>query len=300
MFSLFISIILLTRSMLLVSLLFALLQLSSVDELTNTLSTKDVLVLVTMKNCKFCDIIKPIYTQVTDQLEGQADHMVYTSIDISKVPAFASRMKINSAPKIFLFNQQDITKLGEAHFYTFSIEHFDEEKLVKFISRYGNFSFSYTKTIPVKKLFLGLLTVFGVMIAGAIAWPFINKLLGNRKIWMAFTVGAVLVFTSGHLFVQMRSMPEHGRNQDGSKQMIAPGFQSQYGYESRLVAMLYFSFSFALTGMTYLAFKLKNPTMQRIAFYGFASILIYVFITLIDVFKVKNGGYPGLRTQVVW
>eukprot|EP00835_Amoeboradix_gromovi_P004954 NODE_424_length_8864_cov_0.190188.p3 type:complete len:230 gc:universal NODE_424_length_8864_cov_0.190188:8725-8036(-) len=225
--------------MLLLNLLVsALLSLSNVDELTSLLKSKDVLVLVTMDNCQFCKAIEPVYTQVTDQLAGQADHMVYAKVDISKVPSFASRMKIESAPRIFLFNQQVVKRLGDAHFYAFSIEHFDEEKLVKFISRYGNFSFSYTKTIPKKQLFFGLLAAFGVTIGGALLWPLISKLFGNPRIWMALTVAAVLVFTSGHLFVQMRGMPEHGRNEDGTKQMIAPGFQSQYGYEARLVAGL--------------------------------------------------------------
>ena len=98
----------------------------------------------------------------------------------------------------------------------------------------------------------------------------------------------------------MRHMPEHGRNEDGSKQMIAPGFQSQYGYEARLVATLYFAFSFSLSGMTFLAFKLKNPTLQRVAFYGCTLVLLYVFTRLIEVFKIKNGGYPGLKWQLVW
>ena len=186
--------------MLLLNLLInAALQITNVDDLTSLIKTKDVLVLVTMKNCQFCKMIQPVYTKVTDQLEGQADNMVYAQIDISKVQAFASRMKINAAPQIYLFNQQQVSRLGDAHFYTFSIEHFDEEKLTKFITNYGNFAYSFSKTVPKKQIFVGLFSVFGVMIVGALLWPFISKLLSNRKIWMALTVASVLVFTSGHM-----------------------------------------------------------------------------------------------------
>ena len=191
-----------------------------------------------MPNCKYCKMIQPPYEEVASELGEQSENMIYSEIDISKMSAFASRLKMTTAPQILFFDKQEFEKLSDATYYKFSIEHFDKEKLVKFISRYGNFSFSFTKTIPKAKLFMGMASVFGVMIMGALLWPFISKLLGNRKIWMALTVSSVLIFTSGHMFVRMRGMPEHGRNEDGTKQMIAPGFQSQYGYEARLVAML--------------------------------------------------------------
>eukprot|EP00834_Sanchytrium_tribonematis_P003107 NODE_111_length_18624_cov_1.285020.p8 type:complete len:232 gc:universal NODE_111_length_18624_cov_1.285020:3308-2613(-) len=225
--------------MLLQTLLFAsVYTFNTVDSLVSAMKKKDVLLFVTVKDCQFCKRAEPIYTQISEHLTGQADHMFYGKIDLSDVPAFGSRLKIKSAPQIYLFNRQKVDRLGDAHFYTFSMDHFDEEKLVKFISRYGNFEFSYSKTLSRDKIMLGIATGFGIMLGGALLWPLISKLLGNRRLWLALTVGAVLLFTTGQMFVQMRHMPEHGRNEDGTNQLVQPGFQGQFGYEAKLMSSL--------------------------------------------------------------
>ena len=76
---------------------------------------------------------------------------------------------------------------------------------------------------------------------------FIQPILQSRWTWALLTVGTSLVMVGGFMFVRIRGMPYVAGGPNGA-QLIAPGFQTQYGIEVQIIAFLCASFeSFFLT-----------------------------------------------------
>lgn len=220
-------------------LILALESFHTLSDFTNLLPHRNILVYVTSsKDCKGCKTIERPFKSVVRQLEGQSDAMAYGIIDVHKVPAFASRLKLSSVPQILLFTQQDTPRFSDAHYYTFEMSHFGEEKLTKFVTRYGHIDFSKTKTLSKTELFKAMAILSTVLLLGSAMWPRLKVVVGHPMPWTITFVALVLLSTSGYLFVQMRAMPWHGRNRDGSIQTVQPGFQSQFGVEAQWIGSL--------------------------------------------------------------
>ena len=117
---------------------------------------------------------------------------------------------------------------------------------------------------PVKRPFnwMGLL-VASVFIAGGltgafVAWPYILPVIRNRNVWAAVSLIAILLFTSGHMFNQIRHVPYISGNGRGGITYFAGGFQNQYGMETQIVAAMCKS---RLEGSQFIA-----PSTTRIRF----------------------------------
>lgn len=77
----------------------------------------------------------------------------------------------------------------------------------------------------------GTFGIFGLLFV--ITLRFISPILQNKWTWAVGTILASLIFTSGHMFVQIRGQPFTA---NGS--WIAPGYQNQYGQETQVVAAI--------------------------------------------------------------
>ena len=78
------------------------------------------------------------------------------------------------------------------------------------------------------------------VLSGLLAIRFLAPVLRNRWTWATITILTSLVMTSGYMFTRIRGMPNTAP--DGS--WISPGFQTQYGQETTVVASLCTLFSF--------------------------------------------------------
>ena len=71
-----------------------------------------------------------------------------------------------------------------------------------------------------------------------VAWPYILPVLQNRNLWAAITLILILLFTSGHMFNQIRKVPYVAGDGRGGISYFAGGFQNQYGLETQIVAAM--------------------------------------------------------------
>ncbi len=78
----------------------------------------------------------------------------------------------------------------------------------------------------------------GVVAALYAAAPMILPLLQNRNTWASLSLLAILAFTSGHMFNQIRKVPYVAGNGKGGVQYFANGFQAQLGVETQMVAAI--------------------------------------------------------------
>lgn len=81
-------------------------------------------------------------------------------------------------------------------------------------------------------ILLGAITLFTV------ASPYVLPLIQSRNLWAAVCLIAVLLFTSGHMFNHIRKVPYVAGDGRGGITYFAPGFSSQLGLESQIVAAI--------------------------------------------------------------
>ena len=92
--------------------------------------------------------------------------------------------------------------------------------------------FNYTRLAVITTALLGVITALTV------AAPYILPIVQNRNLWAALSLIAILAFTSGHMYNQIRKVPYVASNGRGGISYFAGGFQNQFGMESQIVAAI--------------------------------------------------------------
>lgn len=162
----------------------------------------------------------------------------------------------------------------------------------------------------------------GLITFGTVAAPYALPVLQNRNIWAAISLICVLLFTSGHMYNQIRGTPYVAGDGKGGIAYFTGGFQNQVGLETQLVAAICKFFSrltggqlspagpfavmIVLTLMKFadglLAFatislalkvpRMTDPNAQTAAVFIWGAVILGTFSFLLSVFRIKNGGYP--------
>lgn len=83
-----------------------------------------------------------------------------------------------------------------------------------------------------------VIVVLGLCTGLVTATPYVLPVIQNRNIWAAMSLIAILLFTSGHMFNQIRKIPYVVANGRGGVTYFAAGFQNQLGVETQVVAGL--------------------------------------------------------------
>lgn len=91
---------------------------------------------------------------------------------------------------------------------------------------------NYVKIITVSTAIIGGFTFI------VVASPYVVPILQNRNLWAAFSLIAVLLFTSGHMFNHIRKVPYVSGDGKGGLSYFAGGFSNQFGLESQIVAAM--------------------------------------------------------------
>jgi oligosaccharyltransferase complex subunit gamma len=91
---------------------------------------------------------------------------------------------------------------------------------------------NYTKIVVVITALLGFVTFMTVV------YPYILPIIQNRNLWVAISLVAVLLFTSGHMFNHIRKVPYVSGDGRGGISYFAGGFSNQFGMETQIVAAM--------------------------------------------------------------
>ncbi|KAI0855932.1 OST3/OST6 family protein [Xylaria cubensis] len=145
---------------------------------------------------------------------------------------------------------------------------------------------NYVRWVVSIVSFLGVLGVIFKL------WPYLLPILQNRNVWAGLSLVGILLFTSGHMFNQIRKVPYVAGDGRGGISYFAGGFQSQYGLETQIIAFIYGLLSFATISLALKAPRTKDSHIQQIMVIGWGIVLAVVYSFLLSVFRVKNGGYP--------
>jgi oligosaccharyltransferase complex subunit gamma len=126
----------------------------------------------------------------------------------------------------------------------------------------------------------------------ATAWSWIQPIVQSKNLWAGLGLTAILVFTSGHMFNQIRGVPYVAGNGRGGVQYFAPNFQSQYGLETQIVAGLYGVLAFCAISLATRVPRIEDIKMQTLAVFIYAITLLSAYSFLLSIFRIKNPGYP--------
>ncbi|KAK3682175.1 hypothetical protein B0T22DRAFT_278188 [Podospora appendiculata] len=132
----------------------------------------------------------------------------------------------------------------------------------------------------------------GTLTASYVAWPYVLPVVQNRNVWAAISLLSILLFTSGHMFNQIRKVPYVAGDGRGGVSYFAAGFQNQYGMETQVVAAMYGVLSFATISLALTVPRIADPKAQGVAVLAWGGIMFLMYSFLLSVFRVKNGGYP--------
>ncbi|KAF2965683.1 hypothetical protein GQX73_g7891 [Xylaria multiplex] len=145
---------------------------------------------------------------------------------------------------------------------------------------------NYTRWVVTTVSLLGAL---GIVIK---LWPYILPVLQNRNVWAGLSLICILLFTSGHMYNQIRKVPYVAGDGRGGISYFAGGFQSQYGLETQIIAFIYGVLSFATISLAMKAPRTKDSHLQQVMVIAWGIVLTVMYSYLLSVFRVKNGGYP--------
>lgn len=153
---------------------------------------------------------------------------------------------------------------------------------------------------------MGAVTLFTVLS------PYVLPVIRNRNIWAALSLIAILLFTSGHMFNQIRKVPYVVGDGKGGISYFAGNFSMQFGMETQIVAAICESIDWCgLVGVVYrltldvdavlsfatIALAMKVPHIadakaQQVAVIIWGVVLLGAYSFLLSVFRAKNTGYP--------
>ena len=161
----------------------------------------------------------------------------------------------------------------------------------------------------------GITILMGVVTLFSVLSPYVLPVVRNRNLWAAFSLIAVLLFTSGHMFNHIRKVPYVVGDGRGGINYFAGGFSNQFGMETQIVAaickllrdprlhlhlrlqMLIRSSKDAVLSFSAIALAMKVPRIadnksQQVAVVIWGAVLLGTYSFLLSVFRAKNGGYP--------
>jgi len=171
--------------------------------------------------------------------------------------------------------------------FDFSNSGFDVALLVEQLSRHTPAPIPY-RAPPNYAL---IATTMSSFVLFAVVAKFILPFLMSRWVWAVGTIVTSLIMVGGYMFVRIRGMPYVAATAQGS-QMIANGFQSQYGIEVQIIAFIYGLLSLYFVFLTLVVPRNTSPGRQRYGIYVWTGVSITLFSVLVSLFRIKNGGYP--------
>lgn len=119
----------------------------------------------------------------------------------------------------------------------------------------------------------------------------IFAILKSNYVWGIGTIILVLLFISGQMFTQIRSVPFMYEKKEGVE-VFATNAQMQYGVETQIVSTMY-----GLMGIVFLVLanrvsSIKNSKVQFMAV-TIVSVLLYLLYSIfLSIFNIKYRGYP--------
>ncbi|KAF9108209.1 oligosaccharyl transferase subunit ost3/OST6 [Mortierella sp. AM989] len=219
--------------------------------------------------------------------------LFFASIDFKVGQSVFQKFGMNSAPSVLFFPSSDsISSNPLSDRYDFSRNGFTAEPFVNWLNSRAGTEIKVQRPIDVAALAFKVLT--GISIVGSIYFIYskAGKISSSKYLWSALSMFIIFVMISGHMWNQIRNPPYTVQGKDGKPGFIAQGFQNQFGLETQIIAVLYAMLTGCVISLIGVAPRIENPGKQRLTVWVSMGLFTLMFSFLIQIFRVKNPGYP--------
>ncbi|KAL4947747.1 hypothetical protein BDW69DRAFT_177804 [Aspergillus filifer] len=151
---------------------------------------------------------------------------------------------------------------------------------------------SLVRPVNYMRIISGVTVLMGVVTLFTVLSPYVLPVVRNRNLWAAFSLIAILLFTSGHMFNHIRKVPYVVGDGRGGISYFAGGFSNQFGMETQIVAAIYAVLSFSAIALAMKVPRIADNKSQQVAVVIWGAVLLGTYSFLLSVFRAKNGGYP--------
>ncbi|PKY45123.1 hypothetical protein RhiirA4_515734 [Rhizophagus irregularis] len=269
------------------------------DEFTSKPRNYSIAILLTALdpqiNCVPCKEFDPEFRLVAKDWLGSGNvpsRLYFGVLDFKNGREIYAKLNLNNAPTLFYFpptTGQYAKEISEPDRYDFNRRGFDAESLASFLSHHLGTQVPVNRPLNYFGIFITIFFTLAGLAFLKSMYPIVQNLIQNKSVWTTFSLITIFIMISGHMWNHIRSppyiIPQNGK-------IIAPGFSSQLGIESQIVAILYGSCAFSVVTLIISVPKIEDKTKQRFGVYFWMGILVATFSVLFALFRQKNSGYP--------
>ncbi|KAE8348093.1 oligosaccharyl transferase subunit [Aspergillus coremiiformis] len=222
--------------------------------------------------------------------------MLFTTLDFSNGKATFQKLMLQTAPVLLLFPPTigPFAKVDDAPARFDFSGPISADQLYVWINRYLPEGpkpplarpINYMRLVSAVTILMGVITLFTVMS------PYVLPVIRNRNLWAAFSLIAILLFTSGHMFNHIRKVPYVTGDGKGGISYFAGGFSNQFGMETQIIAAIYAILSFSTIALAMKVPRVPDYKAQQVAVLIWVGVLFGMYSFLLSAFRAKNGGYP--------
>lgn len=271
------------------------------EQVVNGPRDHDVIVLLTafapQYGCQFCRVLQPEFETVANswhKAHPAGDGLVFAIADLSKTQAIFKSLKLTHAPNLWVYKKTD----KDSHYsqgyeiYKFPQIPQQVESMVSYIKYTLGHNVKIQKPFPWEQVAsTGVTVLAGVVSLYVFFWKIV-AFLQSRKLWVAISMVAILLFTSGHMFNSIRKTPYVAGDGHGGVAYFIGGHSNQVAIETQIIAITYAVLSFSTIMLITKVPTIKAPKQQLLLVVFLSAVIFVAYSYLISKFHIKNGGYP--------
>ncbi|KAI5462739.1 hypothetical protein BGZ63DRAFT_223397 [Mariannaea sp. PMI_226] len=223
--------------------------------------------------------------------------MLYGTLDFADGREIFMSLGLQTAPVLLLFQPTQGPHAVDAQEplrFDFTSGAASAEKIHTWVSRHlpGRPHPAVKRPINWMRWVVSFTLIAGIGSALVTASRWLLPIIQNRNIWASISLISILLFTSGHMFNHIRKVPYVAGDGRGGVSYVAPGFQSQFGLETQIVAALYGVLSFCAISLALKVPRISDSKTQQVAVIAWGGVLFLIYSFLLSIFRIKNSGYP--------
>lgn len=256
-------------------------------------------------NCPLCAEFKPDFEIVANSWyqdhpqginsEDEGKEVFFMFSEFLEAKDLFRKLKLNNIPKVFHITPSPASAndawTNEVEEYQF-FQGVHRELLCDWLNDITGHKYNLYVPINYGRIAMNAIITFGIAIAIKIFFSQFVTLIKSKLLWNGLALVAVLLFTSGYMFNQIRGAPYVREHPDGKVEYFMPGQQMQLGIETQIVSFIYGLLSLLFVVLVKKVPETPNEKVKTIAVV-IVSIGIYIgFSILLSFFGVKTGGYP--------
>ncbi|KAK9456191.1 hypothetical protein V1511DRAFT_496807 [Dipodascopsis uninucleata] len=248
--------------------------------------------------CQLCRQFGPDFALVghswnVDHPNG--DGLFFAAIDFKDGQNTFKKLQLKTAPNLWIYPPTTGDKASSDAIYRYDMLAVPDvpASIIHFIQDHvPGIQITIHRPLDYSKIGASITTLFLALGALRYLFPFIKPIIQSKTLWAGISLVAIFMFTSGHMFNNIRHTPYVAGDRNGGVQYIAVGFNVQYGFETQIVAVVYAFLAFSVISLTLKVPRMNTRSKQTTTIGIWCTVILVIFSFLMFIFKIKNRNYP--------